>query len=103
MKKQIEIVAVILAILVFVGLGAVAVVWLCFLPAAGAGATALFILHLGTAIWLFQQADPKSDTAGVWAFLGAIAGLVAVLIFFLSEINRKLTTLTNNMDSTTTH
>jgi hypothetical protein len=101
MRKQIEILSLVLAIAVLIGIACgMLVAWIVH-PGLGATTTAFFLLHLGIAVWLFQQADPKSNTAGVWAFLGAIAGLVGVLIFFLSEINRKLTVLTHNMESAT--
>jgi hypothetical protein len=103
MKKQIEIVSLILAAAILVGLAcAVLVCWMCH-PASGAAATALLLINFGTSCWLFRQCDdPKANTAGVWALLGLVAGLFAVALYFLAEINRNVAKLAEERDSTTT-
>ena len=101
MKKQIEIASLILAAAVFIGLVcAVLAGWMCH-PGTGAAGTAFFLLHLGASFWLFRQCDPKTNTAGVWALLGAVAGLFAVALYFLAEINRNVAALAKEKESTT--
>ncbi len=102
MKKQIEIVSLILAAAILVGLAcAVLVCWMCH-PGSGAAATAFLLIHFGTSCWLFRQCAPKTNMAGVWALLGLVAGLFAVALYFLAEINRNVAKLAEERDSTTT-
>ncbi len=77
-KKQIEIVSLILAAAILVGLAcAVLVCWMCH-PGSGAAATAFLLIHFGTSCWLFYESDdPKANTVGVWALLRLVAGIFA--------------------------
>ena len=96
MKKQVEILSMILAVGALVGLGIVALGSAASLHPIAFVTVPVFVLHLGSAVWLFQEPDPKKSTAGVWALLGALTGLLGVMLWFLAEINRSVAQLAEN-------
>ena len=63
-------------------------------------AVILLILRIAIAIWLYIRADRETKYPWVWCLLGLTFGLVAVGVYFLIDIYKKVSSIQEKIEKT---
>lgn len=97
MKKQIELIAMVLALAFLIALLASTIFRTGFPSAISISYTTMaavgVILRIGCAWWLYQKTKSKQQYPWLWCLLGLVFGLVSIAVYYLIEIYKKVSLL----------
>ena len=65
-----------------------------------ATASILLILRIAIAIWLYGRAERETKYPWVWCLLGLTFGLVAVGVYFLIDVHKKVSSIKDEREQT---
>ena len=63
-------------------------------------AAIMLILRIAIALWLYMRADRETECPWIWCLLGLTFGLVAVGVYFLIDIYKKVSSIQETIEKT---
>jgi hypothetical protein len=63
-------------------------------------ASIMLVLRIAIALWLYIRANKETKYPWMWCLLGLVFGLVAVGVYFLIDIYKKVSSIQENIEKT---
>jgi uncharacterized membrane protein YhaH (DUF805 family) len=60
----------------------------------------ILVLRIAIALWLYIRANRETKYPWMWCLLGLVFGLVAVGVYFLIDIYKKVSSIQENIEKT---